>query len=136
MIINPTYYTLDSNGNLTTSVPSFFKSAVKQVIAYYDQVFTNVNVTLNIAFLYGDVYTNVPTAPLEPFPAGIDGKSSSAADYSITYPDLITFFPGKQGSICHSNYRLVQSPISRTKPFRERHPRSDKRSRTSPGHTV
>jgi hypothetical protein len=122
MIINPTYYTLDSNGNLTTSVPSFFKSAVKQVIAYYDQVFTNVNVTLNIAFLYGDVYTNVPTAPLEPFPAGIDGKSSSAADYSITYPDLITFFFRKTrinlplklspGPISH----LPHKTLSRTTP--------------------
>jgi len=78
--INPTFAFISG---ATQSDITQFKSAVNTVIAYFDSVFTNVNVTLNVDFAYGEKYLsdNGSTITYQPManasPTGSVGLGSS-----------------------------------------------------------
>jgi hypothetical protein len=80
MQINPTFAFISG---ATQSDITQFKSAVNTVIAYFDSVFTNVNVTLNVDFAYGEKYLsdNGSTITYQPManasPTGSVGLGSS-----------------------------------------------------------
>jgi hypothetical protein len=61
MYINASF---DFAAGATQTDISQFQNAVNTVINYFESVFTNVNVTLNVKFAYGEKYAGNPGGSL------------------------------------------------------------------------
>jgi hypothetical protein len=73
MQINPTFSFISG---ATQSDITQFENAVNTVISYFDSVFTNVNVTLNIDFAYGEKYLSntASTVSFQPMANATNGS--------------------------------------------------------------
>src|SRR5262249_14189223 len=114
MQINPTFAFVSG---ATASDVAQFENAVNTVIAYFDSIFTNVNVTLNVAFAYGESYlSNTPSSViLQPItPNGPLGISETALQ-SFSYSTVLSQLQGNANELQASAYATL--PTAQGNPF-------------------
>jgi hypothetical protein len=119
MQINPTFTFISG---ATQSDITQFESAVNTVIAYFDSVFTNVNVTLNIAFAYGEKYLSntASTVSYQPManasPTGSFALGNSQTWYeSKSYSTALSQLQTKTDTMQPTAYATL--PTAQSNPF-------------------
>src|SRR5713226_7602392 len=119
MQINPTFSFISG---ATQSDITQFENAVNTVISYFDSVFTNVNVTLNIDFAYGQKYLSntASTVSFQPManasPNGsFDLGNSETAYQSKLYSTVLSQLQTKTVTNQPSAYATL--PTAQNNPF-------------------
>ena len=119
MQINPTF--AFASGATQTDINQF-EGAVDTVISYYDSVFTNVNVTLNVDFAYGEKYLSNTNSAItyQPManatPSGTFGLGASEYELqSSSYSTLLNLLQTKDDSLQSSAYSTL--PAASSNPF-------------------
>jgi hypothetical protein len=115
MQINPTFAFV--NGATQTDMDQF-ESAVNTVIAYYDSLFTNVGVTLNVVFAYGESYgtSNGQTLSFNPM-SDASSPNFSLGQSRVAYDYLGYFSPGQLSSKHDTLQQSVYSTLPTNSPF-------------------
>jgi hypothetical protein len=117
MQINPTF--AFTSGATQTDMTQF-TNAVNTVIAYFDSVFTNVKVTLNVVFAYGEQYSsdNGSTIFYKPMPnaSGSFDLGLSHTEYeSQIYSTVLSQLQTKTDSLQPAAYATL--PTAQSNPF-------------------
>jgi hypothetical protein len=107
------------SGSTQTDINQF-ENAVNLVINYYDTVFTNVNVTLNINFAYGEEYdpNNSSTTAIRYKPMSIAAGelgSSTTPLQAASYSTLLSLLQTKHDGLQSSAYATL--PAASNNPF-------------------
>src|SRR5262249_13096682 len=114
MQINPTFAFVSG---ATASDVAQYENAVNTVIAYFDSIFTNVNVTLNVEFAYGESYLSntASSVLLQPMlPNGPLGISETEYQ-SFPYSTVLSQLQGNANELQASAY--VTLPTVQANPF-------------------